>query len=127
MKELLKKRKTASSGRTLKIAFLSDKRIQIFIKGKVHESFNYAEFGFMDMRSENPNEAWATFLRFAQNSGEIWNEKSAGTQWPKLEKRIQEIRALLRKHFSISVDPIPYDKGRYQALFKVRLAKSFES
>lgn len=87
----------------VEIVFLSDERVQIR-NGANSETRNYAEFGFADGRNENPNQAWK-MLRALAAEGVIRNEKEAGLPWPKVEKQIQEIRKILRKHFGISADP----------------------
>ena len=49
----------AATWEGIEITFLSDERVQIHI-GKTHETRNYAEFGFQDNKSKNPNRAWET-------------------------------------------------------------------
>jgi hypothetical protein len=108
----------------IEIVFLSDERIQI-CNGVNRETRNYAEFGFADGRTENPNQAWK-MLRALAVEGVIRNPKDAGLPWPKVEKQIQEIRKILRKHFGISADPVPFVKDLgYKACFKIGLARSF--
>ena len=46
----------AATWEGIEITFLSDERVQIHI-GKTHETRNYAEFGFQDNKSKNPNRA----------------------------------------------------------------------
>jgi hypothetical protein len=117
----------------IEISFLSDDRVQIRRGGKIAETLNYADFGFMDARTENPNQAWEVLRRLAELSGVIGNEAEGRVRWPKLEKRIQEIRAVLRTHFGITSDPIPFaeenrrlgQKSGYHALFKISCARSY--
>jgi len=94
---------------------VSDDRIQIHIPKKPGEparpgkTLNYAEFG-----------------KFAQLNGTVRSEMEACSQWPKFEKRVQEIRLVLRNHFGMSSDPIPYVEGTgYRTLFKISCAPSF--
>ena len=109
----------------IEILFLSDERVQIR-NGAYSETRNYAEFGFADRRNESPNQAWK-MLRVLAAEGVIRNSKEAGLTWPKVEKQIQEIRKVLRKHFGISADPVPFVKGLgYKACFKIALARSFD-
>ena len=64
----------------------------------------------------------------AQQNGMIRDGAKAGATWLKVEKRIQEIRKVLRKHFSITSDPVPFVKGTgYQACFKIGCGPSFHT
>jgi len=109
---------------TIEISFLSDHRVQIF-NGTNSETLNYAEFGFADGRNDNPNQAWDTMRTLAEQHGIIQDAMKTGQPWPKVEKRIQEIRKIMRKHFGISTDPIPFIKGTgYQARFKIGCSPS---
>ena len=118
----------------IEISFISDERVQIR-RGKKMETLNYAEFGFDDGRTGNPNQAWLILRRLAELGGKIENRMDARLHWSKLEKRIQEIRVALREHFTISSDPIPFndkdrrlqEKSGYRALFKICCAPSYRS
>jgi hypothetical protein len=110
----------------IEIVFLSDERVQIRNGGN-RETRNYADFGFADGRNENPNQAWK-ILRALAAEGVIRDEKDAGLPWTKVEKQIQEIRKILRKHFGISADPVPFVKDLgYKACFKISLGRSFHT
>lgn len=54
----------------VEIAFLSDQRIQVWIDGRPEKTYNYAEFGCADRRSERPNKAWQMLLLLAQAGGQ---------------------------------------------------------
>jgi hypothetical protein len=118
--------KPVSSWEEIEIRFLSEERVQI-IAGKETRTLNYAEFGFEDGRSEKPNLAWIALRSMATLGGTIRQPNSA-QDWSSVEKRMQEIRKVLRTHFSLSDDPLPFveDVG-YRACFKISLAQSFES
>ena len=117
----------AATWEGIEITFLSDERVQIH-NGKTHETRNYAEFGFQDNKSKNPNRAWETLRRLAELRGIIRDGTQACLPWPKLEKRVQEIRRVFRKHFSISADPLPFIKGTgFHARFKISCGPSFRS
>ena len=78
--------------------------------------------------NDNPNRAWETLRRLAELRGIIRNGTQACLPWPKLEKRVQEIRRVFRKHFSISADPLPFIKGTgFHARFKISCGPSFRS
>jgi len=115
---------------TIEISFLSDERVQIR-SGTSIETRNYAEFGFgdrRDRRSGKPNLAWKTFRVLAEECGVIRDAAKTGRTWAKVEKRIQEIRKVLQKHFHISADPIPFVKGTgYQARFKISCSRSYDT
>ncbi len=111
----------------IEVTFLSDERVQIR-NGKSIETRNYAEFGFQDGRSQNPNRAWETLRRLAELRGIIRDGTQARLPWPKLEKRVQEIRTVFRKHFGISSDPIPFvEHTGYQARFKICCGPSYRT
>jgi hypothetical protein len=117
----------------IEISFISDERVQIR-RGKKTQTLNYAEFGFADGRSGNPNQAWPVLRRLAERHGSIESEMEAGMDWSRLEKRIQEIRSVLREHFGIASDPIPFleksrmqDKSGYNARFKISCARAYRS
>jgi hypothetical protein len=111
----------------IEIVFLSDERVQIR-SGKSIETRNYAEFGFQDGRNENPNRAWQTLRRLAELRGVIRNGTEGHQPWPKVEKRVQEIRKVFREHFGISSDPVPFVEGSgYHAKFKIGCGISYHT
>jgi len=58
----------------------------------------------------------------------LHNAADAGQVWAKVEKRIQEIRRVLRARFGISADPIPLIEGAgYRATFKIDCRPSYET
>jgi len=101
----------AAKWEDVEITFLSDHRVQIRINGKLEEPANYAELGFDDGRSQNPNKAWLTLRSLAENRGVLKDGRTVGEPWPKVEKRIQEIRKVFRELFGISADPVPFVEG----------------
>ena len=114
--------------RAIEILFLSDERVQIH-SGTGTETRNYAELGFADRRGGKPNRAWLTFRAMAEEiSASFGTGAKTNAKWPNVEKRIQEIRKVLRNHFSITADPIPFVKGTgYQACFKIGCSPSFHT
>jgi hypothetical protein len=114
-----------SAWEELEISFLSDERVQLTV-GVHTETRNYAELGFDDGRNHKPNSAWETLRSLAEQGGTL--ETSTASTWPKVEKRIQEIRRVLRKHFAISADPLPFISGNgYQACFSIHCSLSFRT
>jgi hypothetical protein len=119
--------KEEATWETIEILFLSDERVQIRT-GTNRETLNYAEFGFDDGRNGTPNQAWQVFRALAEQNGVIADGRALNLVWPKVEKRMQEIRKVLREHFGISADPIPFvENGGYRAQFKIGCSPSFHT
>ncbi len=117
----------AATWDTIEVLFLSDERVQIH-NGLNTETCNYGELGFTDRRNGKPNRAWLTLRALAEQGGVIRDVGKTGQPWTKIEKQIQVIRKVLRKHFGISDDPIPFVKAvGYKARFKIGLGPSFET
>ena len=112
----------------VEISLLSDHRVQIKAGDRTY-SMNYAEMGFADDRSKNANKAWLMLLALARQRGVIRTGAEAdGQPWPKVERRMQEIRKVLRQHFRISADPLPFTPGTgYQTRFRIGVSPSFET
>jgi hypothetical protein len=69
-----------------------------------------------------------TLRVLAELGGIIKDTAKMGGTWPKVEKRMQEIRKALRKHFGIAADPIPFVAGTgYQARFKICCSPSYHT
>jgi len=111
----------------IEIAFTSDERVQIRNSAKI-ETRNYGEFGFEDRRSGKPKQAWAALRELAERDGLIRRPTQLSKKWPLVERRMQEIRKILRAHFGIKSDPIPFVEGTgYQAVFKIGCRPSYHS
>ena len=109
------------------IRFLSDHRLQITAKDKI-ETLNYSELGFEDARNGTPNRAWLLFCLLAESQGTVSDGAQAEQDWRKVEKRIQEIRQILRSRFGISDDPLPFIEGTgYKARFSIGCAPSYRT
>jgi len=109
----------------VEIRFLSDFTFQAVVNGTVQAPQNYAEVGFGDGRHGRPKAAWETLRALAESGGVMASTRTAA-EWPKLEKRIQEIRKLLRACFTLKDDPVPYVKGGYRTRFTIRVSASYE-
>ena len=117
----------AATWNTIEISFLSDERVQIR-NGTKSETCNYAELGFADGRNGKPNRAWITLRALAEQRGIVRTPTKPGQSWSDVEKRMQEIRKLLREHFCVSTYPIPFiEGGGYQARFKIGCSPSFRT
>ncbi len=115
----------------LTIQFTSDHRVQVTVPGGSYIE-NYAEMGFEDRKTKNPNVAWTMLRTIAEGSGRI-STPPRGIPWSKVEKRVQEIRRTLRTYFEqrkIVVptgDPLPFvtDQG-YVAAFRLGVGLSYK-
>lgn len=122
------KNSAAKNWQGIEILFISDHRLQIKVNGKSMETLNFTEFGFADGRTHIPNKAWELLLVLAEQRGTIRDGKVVGEPWSKVEKRIQDIRRVLRVYFGLSDDPIPFVEGTgYQTLFKIKCTPSFRT
>ncbi len=109
----------------IQIWFLSEHRVQISVCGSI-ETRNYAEWGFEDRRNGKPRAAWKTLSELASGNGVLQTAEDG--KWARIEKRVEEIRKLLRRCFSIEQDPIPFVKGTgYQARFTIGLKPSYDT
>lgn len=82
-------------------------------------------------RTNNPKTSWDVLRLLAEHGGTlkpVFREKSS------VEKRIQEIRQALRKHFELDADPFVLDADplllrskSYRALFSISCAPSYHS
>ena len=113
------------------ISFLSDLRVQISTPAR-SETLSYGEMGFEDRRGSKsegqpkPQKAWQVLLFLAQNDGLMKAALVTRHGHATAQKRMQELRRALRKHFQIYLDPLPYIKGKgYQAQFKITCGPSF--
>lgn len=116
----------------VKIEFTSDERVQITVGAKTYTR-NYADMGFEDGRKKTPNAAWEVLKKLAEHRGTI--SASSPRDWPKIEKRVQDIRRILRAHFlreffeiSTGSDPLPFVKGTgYRASFAIATRPSYHT
>jgi hypothetical protein len=83
---------------------------------------------YLDEVFGKPNRAWAMLRILAEHDGIIRDGRQTQSAWSVVEKRIQEIRKLLQKHFGISSAPVPFIEGTgYQTRFKIGCKQSFDS
>jgi hypothetical protein len=116
----------------IEILFLSDERVQITFCTQT-ETRNYEEMGFASKQNGKPVLAWAALREMAQRAG-VTQIVSDKRKWADVEKRIQEIRKVLRHMFGLTDDPLPFKKKRrgsedfgYRAKFKVGCRPSYKS
>lgn len=104
----------------LEIRFLSDKMIQVYIKGKAAEPFNYDEFGLGDRRTGRPRMAWPVLLALADGPIHVGFENRRT-----VESRVKEIRNVIRSRYVAGGDPLPITSAQYEPAFKVSKAPAF--
>jgi hypothetical protein len=118
----------------IEISFLSDERVQITM-GTETETRNYAEMGFASKKNGTPVLAWNTLRTMAQAGGVIRVASGSSMKWGEVEKRMQEIRNVLRHRFGLTDDPLWYTKKTrrnpeefgYRTKFKLGCSPSYES
>ena len=104
----------------LEIRFLSDERVQIFIRGRANNTRNFAEMGFEDLRGNGgkPNAAWHVLHTLAANNGISPDKVISGQQ--AIQKRMQQIRKVLGAQFGLPENPIRFVDGTgYVTSFKI--------
>jgi hypothetical protein len=117
----------AAEWEKVRISFLSEERVQIW-QGSETKTLNYAEFGFADGRDGKPSMAWEFLRALAEDNGTVDTIRPGARTWSRVEKRVQTIRSVLRREFSISSDPLPFiRKVGYQARFKIHCKPSYDS
>src|SRR5438309_4772261 len=108
----------------VEIRFVSDFTFQAVVNGRVRAPQNYTEVGLGDGRHGRPKAAWETLRALAESGGVVASTRTAA-DWPRLEKRIQELRRVLQAVFQVADDPIPYRDGAYRTRFTIRLGRSY--
>lgn len=118
--------------KNVEIWFLSETSVQIFVNGKPREPQNYADLGFVDRRdNKKPRLAWQALRLLAVRKGTY--SPPSPENLKKIEKAIQDARAILRKHFGLAGDPLPFVKSKrdkvheYRAAFIIGTRPSYHS
>jgi hypothetical protein len=108
----------------IKILFLDDHNLQVYVDGKPQEPVNYAVFDFADGRTTNPRRAWTVLKAFAEKRGTI---PTTAESRPRIEKDVQQIRKILRKRFSLSSDPVRFTGTGYSTAFTIGKSTAYGS
>jgi hypothetical protein len=120
-------RETTLIWRDIEISFFNEHEVKITVR-QTTEIRDFGVLGMANKRNGKPKLAWETLHALARNNGLIERSPEGIHHWTTLEKRMQEIRAWLRKRFGISSDPIPYvRKTGYRAQFKISCARSYKN
>lgn len=110
----------------IEITFLSDERVEVKVGQQPVQTRNYAEMGFADGRTGNPNQAWGLLRAIAQANGLIPNTARESKDFIGMAKRLERMRRTLKSHFQIASDPLPSEPGRgYCCEFKIGCAPAF--
>ena len=110
----------------IEILFFNEHTVQI-TAGQTKVNHDFGVLGMADKRSGKPTLAWGALHALALNNGVINHAPEKISDWRTVEKRMQEIRAWLRKRYGISSDPVPYVRGTgYRTRFKINRAPSYQ-
>jgi hypothetical protein len=122
---------TSTAWKDVEIWFLSEERIEIKTDSRT-ETRNFGEMGFANKRNGSPKAAWLKLREMAESEGTV---RATFATRAELEKRVQEIRAVLRAYFNLEDDPfetLPREKHAhasvgYRAKFKIGCRPSYWS
>jgi hypothetical protein len=116
----------------LKMELTSEHRVQITVPGRSY-TLNYTELGFENRKTGKPKASWDMLRDLAVGKGVVDKSSRAARRWTAVEKRVQEIRCILRAHFRrerIQVptgDPLPFVPGQgYVAQFRIGQRYSYD-
>jgi hypothetical protein len=88
--------------------------VQVTIGNERQPALTYGDLGFLDQRTMNPSLAWKALLELAKLGGTIEAVPKGcewASNWAAVEKRMQELRKTLRRHFKTDADPVPFKQG----------------
>ena len=137
------------------IRFTSEHQVQITIGGDLKGEKTYEDLGFAKKKSESPNRAWEMLQDLAKGDGRLQLESvrsgkelltgqrkgqtrnmtqtgivAVRTEQTRLrsgqQKRIQELRKILRGYFRTDADPVPFVKGEYTTAFRIERSSAFD-
>ena len=102
----------------VKMCLIDEDHFKIIIKDRPQKIVTYSQMGFKHKSSTKKNKLWEVLLRFATNNNLPVGYYSKKTE---VEKDIQRLNNVLRKHFGITERPIGYhkDKKVYVAEFMI--------
>jgi len=110
----------------IEISFFNEHTVRI-TAGQTNANHEFGALGMAHKRSGKPTLAWGALHALAVKNGVIDHATEKIPDWTTVEKRMQEIRAWLRKRYGISSDPVPYVRGTgYRTRFKINRAPSYQ-
>ena len=115
---------------SMRFRFIDEHTVQVTIGDRLQPPQGYEKMGFADGRTKNPKLAWKALLELAKLGGTISTVPKFcdwARDWKSLEKRMEELRKTLRKHFKVDADPLPFKPkdlqlglpARYEAIFRI--------
>ncbi len=118
-------REDLTEWKSIRMSFFNEHSIEITTPARTIVR-QFEDLGMADKRTSKPTRAWECLQHLAKCQGVISVPESWTPTWPKIEKRVQEIRKWLRTQFGIATDPIPFVKNvGYKARFQINLAASY--
>lgn len=102
------------------VSFVDDQMVDIRVAGKVHRT-GYADMGFANLKTGNPNTQWGLLRVLARYGGEL--KASATEATPKVVKQKELLSQRLKDYFCIDTDPFhPYSQAQgYKTKFTLVL------
>ena len=117
------------SWQNVTIRFTSEAQVQATINGVFQPVQSYEALGFADGRTTNPNFAWQALQELARQGGTLGSVPKFcewAKNWEAVEKRMEEVRELLRRHFQTDADPVPFVKDEgYKTAFRIDPGSAF--
>lgn len=107
------------------VSFVDDQMVDIRVAGKVHRT-GYADMGFANQKTGNPNTQWGLLRVLARYGGEL--KASAAEASPKVVKQKEFLSQRLKDYFSMDTDPFhPYSQAQgYKTKFTLVLPQGQE-
>jgi hypothetical protein len=84
------------------VSFVDDQMVDIRVAGKVHRT-GYADMGFANQKTGNPNNQWGLLRVLARYGGELKAADAEAT--PKVVKQKELLSQRLKDYFSLDTDP----------------------
>ena len=114
------------------LRFTSENMIQITIGDQhVQPPQSYEDLGFADGRTKNPSFAWQALQELARLGGKLGSVPKDclwAKDWPAVEKRMEELRKILRERFKTADDPVPFETGiGYKTAFRIDPGSAFDT
>jgi len=102
----------------VKMCLIDKDHFKIIIKDGPQKIVTYSQMGFKHKSSTKKNKLWEVLLRFATNKNSSVGYYAKKTE---VEKDMQRLNNVLRKHFGITERPIEYhkDKKAYVSEFMI--------
>jgi hypothetical protein len=115
----------ASKWEEIEILFFNEHSVQLKV-GETSTNCDFAALGMANLRTGKPLRAWLMLQFLALQSGVMTTPPTKDVRWTTVEKRMQELRAWLRRVFGAAGDPLPFaNKNGYRAAFRIGCAPSY--